>query len=171
MKKEMNIAAGRRKQVCKLTDMGLSVICWTKEGGPKYMRSHAGTKFAFAPEIVECELRKGKEIPYLPLPADIWALGVVLYQMLCRSFPFNTIQSQKMLKLQKNIDFEFTRKSPLSRDGRKKAPKQPPLTEEVKHLIRMMFNPDPIARWTWNEISRHPWIHMKSGESRTTHSE
>ena len=165
LKKEIDPDTNQSKSVCKLTDFGLADICWKKEKGPVFLHSVAGTRLAFPPEILEIEVKK-VPIPYNAMPADIWALGVVLYLMLCRCIPFNTSHSWRMLSLQKNMDFTFKRKPP-AKSGKSRSPTLPPLTEDVKHLIRMIFNPDPLARWTWREISHHPWIFVKSGDSRS----
>lgn len=169
-KKEYDLASNRFQMVCKLADMGLATVIWTKDKGPVFLHTVAGTKFAFAPEILENDVYKKKKTLYSAMPVDIWAEGVILYEMLCKCLPFNPAVSSRMLELQKNRNFRFDRKrraKPSEAGGRPPKP-LPPLTEEVKHLIRMIFNPDPLARWTWREISRHPWIQRKSKEETRT---
>lgn len=151
---EKDPRTGLMRKLCKLIDMGLSSVYYDEDTGPKLCTGVAGTRHAMAPEILQNDIRR-KSQPYDPMPADIWALGVILYEMLTRVLPFNPNDAGAMLWQQNNRSFSFKRK--LS-DRRRKRGELPPLTEDVKHLVRMILDPDPVARWTWREISCHPWI-------------
>ena len=71
-----NILIGQDLKV-KLIDFGFSVIV-----PPDYNLSiFCGTPSYMAPEIVS-------KIEYSGPPADIWALGVLLFALLCGKFPF-----------------------------------------------------------------------------------
>ena len=62
----------------KISDFGVSHII---EDGSDEIRTTAGSNYYFAPEICAGEAYKGKK-------SDIWALGVTLYQMVFRRYPF-----------------------------------------------------------------------------------
>jgi serine/threonine protein kinase len=67
-----------------------------------------------------------------------------------------------MLAMQKERDFNFKRKP---RDGISKLPH---LSDDVKHLIRAILDPDPVSRWTWREISHHQWMLEKDAKPAKT---
>ena len=71
-----NILLDSNKKI-KLIDFGFSIII-PKD---KKLSIFCGTPSYMSPEIVS-----KKE--YFGFPADIWALGIVLYVILCGSFPF-----------------------------------------------------------------------------------
>ena len=66
-----------RNGMAKIGDFGVSsVLSYTHE----MVRSVNGTPYYMAPELFD-------EIPY-SFPADIWSLGVLLYEMCCLQYPF-----------------------------------------------------------------------------------
>ena len=158
LKKEVDPVTGSTRNVCKLTDMGLASACWKTETGPVFTHAVAGTRHAMAPEIIENDLKKGS-VAYNAIPADMWALGVMLYEMLTRAIPFNPSDMRTMLRLQKKRAMAFTIK--YDADRRDRTRREP--SNEAKHLIRMLFAPDPAARWLWTEVLQHPWIANKAG--------
>mmetsp|Transcript_28781 Transcript_28781/g.21446 ORF Transcript_28781/g.21446 Transcript_28781/m.21446 type:complete len:225 (-) Transcript_28781:184-858(-) len=62
----------------KIADFGVSFMI---ENGCDKLTSTAGSNYFFAPEICKGETYKGKK-------TDIWALGVTLYFMLYKKYPF-----------------------------------------------------------------------------------
>ena len=62
----------------KISDFGVSHII---ENGSDEIQSTAGSNYYFAPEICDGNTYKGKK-------SDIWALGVTLYQMVFRKYPY-----------------------------------------------------------------------------------
>jgi serine/threonine protein kinase len=63
----------------KITDFGCSLI--TDNHGDIEIKNTAGSAYYFAPEICTGAHYKGKK-------SDIWALGVSLYQLIYRKYPF-----------------------------------------------------------------------------------
>lgn len=62
----------------KITDFGLSLF--TKNGSDE-VHNTAGSTLFFAPEVCEGRTYSGKK-------SDVWALGVTLYFMVFRKYPF-----------------------------------------------------------------------------------
>ena len=62
----------------KISDFGVSHII---ENGSDEIQTTAGSNYYFAPEICDGNTYKGKK-------SDIWALGVTLYQMVYRKYPY-----------------------------------------------------------------------------------
>jgi serine/threonine protein kinase len=168
MKREFIPSLQKFERVCKLSDMGLADYCWKESTGPIQQRHVAGTRHAFSPEILEISVGKNAPVSYNAMPCDIWALGVCLYEMLCRSIPFDPKSESKMLTRQKNRDFNFKRKFSDEEGQRKSEKKLSPISEDVKHLVRMILDPDPVSRWTWREISHHQWMLGVSVETAKT---
>lgn len=71
----------------KIIDFGFA----TCMGGEKTTRLFCGTPSYMAPEILS-----NKE--YVGHPVDIWALGVLLFVMLCGSFPFKGANDRDLYK-------------------------------------------------------------------------
>ena len=75
-----NILIGRNSKgeiKIKLIDFGFSI--WMDHIYKDKL--YCGTNIYMAPELL---LKR----PYLPGPTDIWALGVIIYVLVCVKFPF-----------------------------------------------------------------------------------
>lgn len=120
----------------KLIDFGFST-CIPLE---KKSTVFCGTPSYMAPEIVARR-------EYTGPPADVWALGVLLFAMLCGCFPFKGINDAELYrKIQKGI---FT------------IPEH--VEENPRRLIRKMMQVDPGKRPTTAELMLEDWIGV--GES------
>jgi len=91
----------------------------------------------------------GKRI-YDPLIADIWAMGVCLYAMSNKAYPFNPEDKELMISNQLNKKWRFTKKL------RNK------LSPELKDLIKNTLEPDPKKRITFLGIATHPWMQISA---------
>ena len=81
---------------------------------------------------------------YNGLLTDIWSSGIILYAMLCGSFPFDDDSEQILYsKIIKGV-FEF--------------PSDIYLTKEAKDLIRKILVVNPNRRANIEEIKRDPWF-------------
>ena len=102
-------------------DQKLKVFC----GTPSYM----------APEIVN-------KIPYKGKPADIWALGVILYKMLTGFFPFKASTESELYAQISRVRYNALRiDSKLAAD-----------------LLRGILVTDPCKRLKASEILKHQWF-------------
>jgi len=122
----------------KVADFG--VACWLDElhlGPNKYLK--CGT-----PEYMAPEMYKGNDAPY-GIPVDVWAMGCVVFIMLCGWHPF---QDQENFQRQRdcicNDDLSGLDTEQIS--------------PQAKDFIRKMLIKNPKLRWTIPQIMKHPWL-------------
>ncbi|KAM9385700.1 serine/threonine-protein kinase DCLK3 [Pholidichthys leucotaenia] len=117
----------------KLGDFGLAMVVtepiFTICGTPTYV----------APEIL-CETGYG-------IAVDVWALGVILYILLCGFPPFRSRDrdQEELFHLIKQGQLHFP------------SPYWDPVSEEAKDLIRTLLQTDPTMRLTAEQTLLHPW--------------
>lgn len=126
------IGAGGIGQI-KIADFGLSKIVWDNQ-----TMTPCGTVGYTAPEIVKDE-RYSKSV-------DMWALGCVLYTLLCGFPPFYD-ESIEVLT-EKVAKGQFTFLSPWWDD----------ISKSAQDLISHLLTVDPEKRYTIREFLNHPWI-------------
>ena len=117
----------------KIADFGLSKVIWDSQ-----TMTPCGTVGYTAPEIVKDE-RYSKSV-------DMWALGCVLYTLLCGFPPFYDESIQVLTE--KVARGQYTFLSPWWDDISK------PAQDLVSHLLTV----DPDKRYTIHEFLNHPWI-------------
>jgi len=117
----------------KLADFGLSKIVWNAN-----TKTPCGTMGYTAPEVVK-DMRYSKSV-------DMWALGCVLYTMLCGFPPFYHENVAMLTEKVSRGDFEFL--SPWWDD----------ISAEAKDLIASLLCVDPNRRLTIQQFFMHPWI-------------
>ena len=124
----------------KITDFGFSCFTYDKESRQALMApTCCGTVAYIAPEVLNP--------PYEARIADIWSLGVCLFEMVTFQKPFDETQNQKKLyKAQINREFRY----PPNVDQK--------LSDELKDLISKMLEPDPEQRLTANQVLTHQWV-------------
>lgn len=117
----------------KIADFGLSKIVWDTQ-----TMTPCGTIGYTAPEIVKDE-RYSKSV-------DMWAMGCVLYTLLCGFPPFYDESIQVLTE--KVARGQYTFLSPWWDDISK------PAQDLVSHLLTV----DPEKRYTIKQFLAHPWI-------------
>ncbi|EIW70814.1 hypothetical protein TREMEDRAFT_43386 [Tremella mesenterica DSM 1558] len=117
----------------KIADFGLSKIVWDEQ-----TMTPCGTVGYTAPEIVKDE-RYSKSV-------DMWALGCVLYTLLCGFPPFYD-ESINVLT-EKVARGYYTFLSPWWDD----------ISTSAKDLITHLLCVDPAQRYTIDEFLAHPWV-------------
>ena len=115
----------------KIIDFGFST-CMSNSSKIKIF---CGTPSYMSPEIVT---RK----EYAGPPADVWALGVLLYAMLCGSFPFKGSSDKELYKRITRGQFVFPEH----------------LSSTSKALIVKILNIDADKRPTAHEIANDIWL-------------
>ncbi|PWN46477.1 Pkinase-domain-containing protein, partial [Violaceomyces palustris] len=120
----------------KIADFGLSKVVWEES-----TMTPCGTVGYTAPEIVKDE-RYSKSV-------DMWALGCVLYTLLCGFPPFYdesiSVLTEKVAK------GYYTFLSPWWDD----------ISESAKDLITHLLCVDTSQRYTIDEFLAHPWCNVK----------
>ncbi|GKT43022.1 serine/threonine-protein kinase SRPK [Colletotrichum spaethianum] len=126
------VGAGGIGQI-KIADFGLSKIVWDNQ-----TMTPCGTVGYTAPEIVKDE-RYSKSV-------DMWALGCVLYTLLCGFPPFYD-ESIEVLT-EKVAKGQYTFLSPWWDD----------ISKSAQDLISHLLTVDPEKRYTITEFLAHPWV-------------
>ncbi|KAH8552247.1 putative calcium/calmodulin-dependent protein kinase [Umbelopsis sp. PMI_123] len=119
--------------VVKIADFGLSKIIWDQS-----TMTPCGTVGYTAPEIVR-DQRYSKSV-------DMWALGCVLYTILCGFPPFYDESIQLLTEKVARGNYTFI------------SPWWDSISLSVKDLISHLLCVDPNKRYTIDEFLNHPWI-------------
>ncbi|GFF48705.1 serine/threonine-protein kinase srk1 [Aspergillus udagawae] len=117
----------------KIADFGLSKVIWDSQ-----TMTPCGTVGYTAPEIVKDE-RYSKSV-------DMWALGCVLYTLLCGFPPFYDESIQVLTE--KVARGQYTFLSPWWDD----------ISKSAQDLISHLLTVDPEKRYSIKEFLAHPWI-------------
>uniref|UniRef100_A0A665VY30 Protein kinase domain-containing protein n=1 Tax=Echeneis naucrates TaxID=173247 RepID=A0A665VY30_ECHNA len=123
----------------KLGDFGLAMVVtepvFTICGTPTYV----------APEIL-C----------YGVAVDVWALGVILYILLCGFPPFlsRDRDQEELFQLIKQGQINFL------------SPYWDPISEEARGLVRALLQPDPTVRLTAEQTLLHPWVKAMASNCR-----
>jgi len=124
-----------------------SHICVTDFGLAKYVKKGLLTKTAcgtpgyVAPEILQMQ-RYNSQV-------DMWAVGVILYILLCGFPPFVEKNLKALYKLIKSGKFSFP--SPYWNN----------VSKEAKDCIVRLLHVDPQERLSPTALLKHDWISMK----------
>lgn len=121
----------------KIADFGLSKVVWDT-----VTMTPCGTVGYTAPEIVKDE-RYSKSV-------DMWALGCVLYTLLCGFPPFYDESIQVLTE--KVARGQYTFLSPWWDD----------ISKSAQDLVSHLLTVDPDKRYTIKEFLNHPWIRKSS---------
>jgi hypothetical protein len=126
------VGAGGIGQI-KIADFGLSKVIWEDT-----TVTPCGTVGYTAPEIVKDE-RYSKSV-------DMWALGCVLYTLLCGFPPFYD-ESISVLT-EKVASGQYTFLSPWWDD----------ISKSAQDLVSHLLTVDPERRYSIDQFMQHPWI-------------
>ncbi|KAI4205630.1 MAG: hypothetical protein LQ346_001414 [Caloplaca aetnensis] len=107
-----------------------------------------GTPNYIAPEILD----KGKRGH--DLKVDIWALGCIIFAMICCRPPFQANSSSEIYEKAKAVDYQW----PEDKTVRSRVP------EEVKNLVAALLKPDPEDRLSLDGVVNHPFFSMHGGD-------
>ncbi|KAF2224849.1 Ca2+/calmodulin-dependent protein kinase [Elsinoe ampelina] len=127
--------------VIKIADFGLSKVIWDSQ-----TMTPCGTVGYTAPEIVKDE-RYSKSV-------DMWALGCVLYTLLCGFPPFYDESIQVLTE--KVARGQYTFLSPWWDD----------ISKSAQDLVSHLLTVDPEKRYDIKQFLAHPWI-RESQEATT----
>lgn len=133
------VGAGGIGQI-KIADFGLSKVVWDTQ-----TMTPCGTVGYTAPEIVKDE-RYSKSV-------DMWALGCVLYTLLCGFPPFYDESIQVLTE--KVARGQYTFLSPWWDD----------ISKSAQDLVSHLLTVDPEKRYTIHQFLNHPWIRQTNEET------
>ncbi|CAK9020230.1 Serine/threonine-protein kinase SIK1 (Protein kinase KID2) (Salt-inducible kinase 1) (SIK-1) (Serine/threonine-protein kinase SNF1-like kinase 1) (Serine/threonine-protein kinase SNF1LK) [Durusdinium trenchii] len=115
----------------KIADFGLSQLC-----NPGQTSEYAAGSLAYiAPEVFEGGETAGP-------PRDVWAMGVILFTMVCGRLPFGGTTYQEITANIRNVKYEIKPDDQVS--------------ESCRQLIAGMLRPDPVSRMTVLLQTRRP---------------
>ena len=77
---------------------------------------------------------------------DMWAIGTILYTMLCGFPPFAGVSDKKIMNLIENGEIDYDESYWRDR------------SDSVKDFIKALVNKDESARLTAEQALKHPWI-------------
>jgi len=127
-----------REPWLKICDFGFSKHS-VHDSQPK---SAKGTVEYLAPEVVLCSYKKH----YDAHQSDVWSCGVILYLMLCGSYPFEDPSGDSTRAVHRTVKGNYS------------IPSTVVLSEACKDLIRRIFVVNPHDRITLAAIQLHPWF-------------
>ena len=104
------------------------------------MKTYCGTPITMAPEI-------HNHFQY-DFKCDIWSLGVICYQLIYNKPPYLPENGGGVQDL---IDV-------IAKSNGVNFPKEPPMNESFKTLIRMSLQKDPTLRINIQQFYAHEWI-------------
>ncbi|OMJ70533.1 hypothetical protein SteCoe_31463 [Stentor coeruleus] len=126
-----NIIIDPAKRI-KIIDFGFSTIT---NGG--LLKMFCGTPEYMAPELVS-------QKPYLGHKTDMWSLGVILYYMLTKTYPFVGRNEREILRKIALVGMQSLMKVP----------------NEAVGLIKKLLAIDPNNRSFAHEALNDPWLNM-----------
>lgn len=126
-----NVLLDETKNIVKLIDFGFST--WIPND--KKIKIFWGTPSYMAPEIVSKQEFWGP-------PADIWALGVLLYTLLWGKFPFKGKSDAELYSKINNWQLEIPEH----------------VSYAARWLIEKCLTVNPNSRITASEICKDPWL-------------
>lgn len=129
---------------CMLTDFGLSRVAYRiSKGGTQLSNKFCGTVPYMAPEIL---LSKDYRVAYDPFIADIWALGVILYCIVNRAYPFGEKPREDLLQVQMLHKIKWSKKKSFEPNY------------ELFDLQYRLLEPNMEKRISLDQLATHPWI-------------
>lgn len=129
--------------VIKIADFGLSKVLWNTT-----TQTPCGTAGYTAPEIVKVE-KYSKSV-------DLWAIGCVLYTLLCGFPPFFDDNNDQSKLLDKNLKGEYEFLSPWWDE----------ISSGAKRLVSNLLNVNPLQRFNIDQLLYDLWIVEGSQEGK-----
>lgn len=113
------------ENIIKIADFG---FCKFVTGELEMTKTMVGSPIYMAPELL-----RGMEYSQ---KADVWSLGVLLYEMLFKCCPFEEKNIPNLINLIERQELRFPK----------------PIPENLKALMRGMLTKDHYRRWSWSNL-------------------
>jgi calcium/calmodulin-dependent protein kinase I len=107
----------------------------------KKLHGRCGTPGYVAPDILNAKVHESYSIH-----VDMFSLGVVAYTLLCGYEPFYGTDDQELIRVNKNVEYQFH------------LPEWGSISTLAKDFIANCLLPSADHRLTAEEAKRHPWI-------------
>ncbi|KAL8814446.1 MAG: hypothetical protein Q9223_006324 [Gallowayella weberi] len=143
---EMNVKIGDFGLAAVLVSPGEHEGSYTKAMSRR--TTLCGTPNYIAPEILD-KSKGGHD-----LKVDIWALGCIIYAMLCCLPPFQAASSTEIYQKAKAVDYHWP--NPVKNRNH--------IPEEAKDLVAGLLKPNPKDRLSLDETVNHPFFTMHGGD-------
>ena len=131
----LSISKSKIDKICfKISDFGLSKLY---EGNEMSLISSKGTLLTMAPEVLK------EENDLIGYKSDIWSLGIIIYYMLFKEYPYNG-------NTEIQINQEINKKNKLKPSGNK----------ELDDLINKMLIINVNERISWENYFKHPFFNI-----------
>ena len=101
-----------------------------------------------APEVLVIKTNPPYKQAYNPFPADMWALGICLFILMTRHYPFAMSNNEQVL----NNGLDSMRKCEYTFPSNLKIP------QGAKDLINALLQPDIQLRATMRDVFKNPWL-------------
>jgi len=123
-----------QRTVLKIADFGFAKILETQD----LAATHCGSPLYMAPEIHEHRAYSAK--------ADLWSVGIILYQMVTGSTPFRVASLEELAWKLKSEDIKFSPRM------------EKQLSSECRNLVLSLLQKNPHRRISWEDFFCHPWF-------------
>jgi serine/threonine protein kinase len=136
--KPENILVDNDCQIVKLADFGTAV----RYAPEKFTQSSGlrmGTFFYCAPEVLNCS-------DYMPDKADVWSLGVLLYTLVTKTWPYVSASEEEI--------YNQVSSGRVTLTGN--------LDPQLVFLLNSIFQVEPQLRPSVEQITSPPWFEQKS---------
>ncbi len=135
--KPKNILLKNNKKDLVLCDFGFARI---KSSSMQRVTTICGSPLYMAPELLE-------EKSYTEI-VDIWAIGMILYEMIYGEHPYNNCKDMDDLK-------EFSKKDIIIPPTNNRNPN---VSHECNDILKKMLNKEKKKRMSLEELFKHTWI-------------
>lgn len=136
------LASEKEDAPLKAIDFGLAVFMDDMEG-PRTDLGLEGTPWYMAPETLQSEVYA---------ESDIWAAGVMAYQLLTGKFPYNDKSNPynpSLSKVWKSILMDDLNMSESRWQG---------ISQDARDFVQLLLTKDPKKRPSAREALNHPWL-------------
>lgn len=132
--KPHNILLTADKKIIKIADFGLAKVAETK----KLSATMCGSPMYMAPEVIMGQTYSAN--------ADLWSVGVILYEVLCGERPFNETSVPALLRTLDNEPIKYKREVKDS------------ISQECKGLLVGLLQKNPSQRIDFDDFFSHKWF-------------
>jgi serine/threonine protein kinase len=141
-----------------VADFGLACFCLPHQR----IQERAGTINYSAPEQLQLYSKQNGQVTQgYDNAVDVWAAGVIFFELLTGSLPFQSNSEQALTEKICRGDMSFA-------NAQRAANRTIPVSDQAKQLLAQMLSIDPAIRITAEDALDHPWFTGRSAEDEQT---